>query len=57
MVAPCLSLLGRTGNGLGHAFTKLELTNQGVSNIDLLKQYKHVRYVVCAEGVCKTAVY
>ncbi|KAJ3041150.1 Leucine-rich repeat-containing protein 23 [Rhizophlyctis rosea] len=45
LVATHLSLLARTGNGLAHAYTRLELHNEGITNVDALEYYPHLRYV------------
>lgn len=45
IVANHISLLARTGNGLSHAFTKLEIHGQGITNLDLLEHYPHLRYL------------
>ena len=47
MVATHLSLLARTDNGLAHAYTRLELHKEGVTNVDALEYYPHLRYLVC----------
>ena len=41
-----LSVLARTGNGLSHAYTKLELHNTGATTIDAVEYYPHIRYIV-----------
>ncbi|KAK5863654.1 hypothetical protein PBY51_000668 [Eleginops maclovinus] len=40
-----LSLLCRTGNGLGHAFVKVDLTDKGLSDIASIKTFIHLRFV------------
>lgn len=40
-----LSLLCRTGNGLGHAFVKLEVTEKGLTDISALSTFVHLRFV------------
>lgn len=47
-VANGLSILGKIGSGLAHAYTKLELHNLGVTGIDVLEQYPHIRLLVSA---------
>lgn len=46
MISKGISLLARTGNGLSMAYTKLDLHDKGLSAIDVLEQYPHLRYVV-----------
>ena len=45
-VASALSVLSRTGNGLAHAYIKLELHNVALTSLEVLDQYPHLRYVV-----------
>ncbi|KAJ3416665.1 Leucine-rich repeat-containing protein 23 [Chytridiales sp. JEL 0842] len=45
LLAQHISLLARTGNGLSHAYTRLELTGKNLGNIDLLESYVHLRYL------------
>ncbi|XP_038595620.1 leucine-rich repeat-containing protein 23 [Micropterus salmoides] len=40
-----LSLLCRTGNGLGHAFVKLDLKDNGLSDITAVSSFIHLRFL------------
>ncbi|XP_056157704.1 leucine-rich repeat-containing protein 23 [Lampris incognitus] len=40
-----LSLLCRTGNGLSHAFVKLDLREKGLTDIDAIGNYIHLRFL------------
>nr|XP_020472226.1 leucine-rich repeat-containing protein 23 [Monopterus albus] len=40
-----LSLLCRTGNGMGHAFIKLNLNNKGLHDIAAISSYIHLRFL------------
>ncbi|XP_072306342.1 leucine-rich repeat-containing protein 23 [Eucyclogobius newberryi] len=40
-----LSLLGKTGNGLGHAFIKLDLKERGLSDISAISKFIHIRFL------------
>ncbi|XP_070825668.1 leucine-rich repeat-containing protein 23 [Chaetodon trifascialis] len=40
-----LSLLCRTGNGLGHAFIKLDLKNRRLNDISTISDYIHLRFL------------
>ncbi|XP_027144323.1 leucine-rich repeat-containing protein 23 [Larimichthys crocea] len=40
-----LSLLCRTGNGLGHAFVKLELQDKSLNDIAAISSFIHVRFL------------
>ncbi|CAL8368037.1 unnamed protein product [Lota lota] len=44
-IVPGLSLLCRTGNGLAHAFVKLDLNDKKLSNIEALHKYVHLRFL------------
>jgi hypothetical protein len=46
LIAKGISLLSKTGNGLSHAYTKLELHSLELTGIDILQHYPHLRYVV-----------
>jgi hypothetical protein len=41
-----LSQIARTGDGLCHAFTKLQVSGKGVTSIEILAQYPHLRFLV-----------
>ncbi|KAI9202928.1 uncharacterized protein BJ171DRAFT_600383 [Polychytrium aggregatum] len=45
LVGQNLSLLARTGNGLNHAYTRLEIHNKDITNLDILENYPHLRYL------------
>ncbi|KAL3862321.1 hypothetical protein ACJMK2_008298 [Sinanodonta woodiana] len=45
IVAESLSLLCKTGDGIGHAFVRLDLHERGLTQINLLKSFVHLRYV------------
>ncbi|XP_031172381.1 leucine-rich repeat-containing protein 23 isoform X2 [Sander lucioperca] len=40
-----LSLLCRTGNGLGHAFVKVDLKDKGLNGIAAISSYTHLRFL------------
>ncbi|XP_042348559.1 leucine-rich repeat-containing protein 23 [Plectropomus leopardus] len=40
-----LSLLCRTGNGLGHAFVRVELQDKGLNDITAISRFIHLRFV------------
>ncbi|KAG5461966.1 MAG: hypothetical protein BJ554DRAFT_5763 [Olpidium bornovanus] len=47
VIAAHISLLARTGNGLSHAYTRLEIHAKGITSIDILgESYPHLRYLV-----------
>ncbi|KAL2916223.1 hypothetical protein HK105_204314 [Polyrhizophydium stewartii] len=50
LIAKSLSLIARTGNGLAHAYTRFELHGAGVTTLDNLEKYPHVRYVDCSDN-------
>ncbi|KAJ8360812.1 hypothetical protein SKAU_G00173370 [Synaphobranchus kaupii] len=45
MVEPGLSLLCRTGNGLSHAFVKLDLKDRRLTDLTLLSSFVHLRFL------------
>ncbi|KAM6141049.1 leucine-rich repeat-containing protein 23 [Pterocles gutturalis] len=45
-----LSLLCKTGNGLAHAYVKLEAKDKGLTDISLLECFIHLRYVDLSEN-------
>lgn len=53
MISLNLSVLARTGNGLNHAYVKLELHEKGITGVDGIDQFPHLRYVVSTLAPCK----
>uniref|UniRef100_A0AAY4D6M4 Leucine-rich repeat-containing protein 23 n=2 Tax=Denticeps clupeoides TaxID=299321 RepID=A0AAY4D6M4_9TELE len=45
ILVPGLSLLARTGNGLSHAFVKLDLKEKSLTDIALIKSFVHLRFL------------
>ncbi|CAH1802454.1 unnamed protein product [Owenia fusiformis] len=45
MMAECLSLLCKTGDGLAHAYVRVDLHERDLTDISLLNSYIHLRYV------------
>ncbi|XP_012493281.1 PREDICTED: leucine-rich repeat-containing protein 23 [Propithecus coquereli] len=50
MMKEALSLLCKTGNGLAHAYVKLEVKERDLTDISLLRSYIHLRYVDVSEN-------
>ncbi|KAF6120137.1 leucine rich repeat containing 23 [Phyllostomus discolor] len=50
MMKEGLSLLCKTGNGLAHAYVKLEVKERDLTDISLLRYYIHLRYVDISEN-------
>ncbi|CAK6443738.1 unnamed protein product [Pipistrellus nathusii] len=50
MMKEGLSLLCKTGNGLAHAYVKLEVKERELTDIHLLRNYIHLRYVDISEN-------
>jgi hypothetical protein len=46
VISQNLSLIGRTANGLSHAYLRLELHEKEITNTSGLNQFPHVRYLV-----------
>jgi len=47
-----LKLLARTANGVSFAFTRLEIHEENLCNIEVLQKFKHLRYVVSLYFKC-----
>ncbi|KAL4622611.1 leucine-rich repeat-containing protein 23 [Arapaima gigas] len=45
MIAESLSLLCKTGNGLAHAFVKLDLRKRNLTEIGLISSFVHLRFL------------
>ncbi|MGH0119772.1 UNVERIFIED_CONTAM: hypothetical protein FKN15_025651 [Acipenser sinensis] len=45
MVAEGLSLLCKVGNGLGHAYTRLDVKERGVTELSALAPFIHIRFL------------
>ncbi|XP_035697868.1 leucine-rich repeat-containing protein 23-like [Branchiostoma floridae] len=45
MLGDCLSLLCKTGNGLAHAYVRLDIHEREITDISILKSFIHLRYV------------
>ncbi|XP_067946319.1 leucine-rich repeat-containing protein 23-like [Watersipora subatra] len=45
VIAECLSLLCKTGDGLSHAYVRLDVHEREITDISLLEQFIHLRYV------------
>nr|XP_021492612.1 leucine-rich repeat-containing protein 23 isoform X3 [Meriones unguiculatus] len=50
MMKEGLSLLCKTGNGLGHAYIKLEAKDRDLTDINILRAFIHLRYVDISEN-------
>ncbi|KAM9856032.1 leucine-rich repeat-containing protein 23 [Aulostomus maculatus] len=48
-----LSLLCRAGNGLGHAFVKLELVDKELEEVAALRSYIHIRFLDLSDNCLK----
>ncbi|KAJ3331699.1 hypothetical protein HDU76_002457 [Blyttiomyces sp. JEL0837] len=53
VIAPHISLLARTGNGLSYAYTRLEIHGKNIRNIDILENYVHLRYIDLSDNSIK----
>ncbi|KAJ3092689.1 Leucine-rich repeat-containing protein 23 [Quaeritorhiza haematococci] len=53
MVTEGVSLLARTGNGLSYAYTRLELHGKGITDLLLLEQYPHLRYLDLSDNALR----
>ena len=50
LISKSLSLISKTGNGLSHAYTRLEIHGKGITNLDHLEKFPHVRHVDCSDN-------
>lgn len=46
LIAPNVSLIGRTATGLSHAYIRLEMHEKDITNLNNLQNYPHLRYIV-----------
>uniref|UniRef100_A0A8C6XYQ5 Leucine-rich repeat-containing protein 23 n=1 Tax=Naja naja TaxID=35670 RepID=A0A8C6XYQ5_NAJNA len=53
MVKEGLSLLCKTGNGLAHAFVKLEVREKELTDITFIHNYIHLRYVDLSDNLLR----
>ncbi|XP_060618585.1 leucine-rich repeat-containing protein 23 isoform X1 [Anolis sagrei] len=53
MMKEGLSLLCKTGNGLAHAFVKLEVREKEVTDITLIQNFIHLRYVDLSDNLIR----
>ncbi|XP_071146592.1 leucine-rich repeat-containing protein 23-like isoform X2 [Mytilus edulis] len=44
-IAECLSLLCKTGDGLAHAYVRLDVHDRQLTDINILKSFIHLRYL------------
>jgi hypothetical protein len=51
LIAPRISTLGKSANGAGLVFVKLEVNGVQLDNVSLLSNYPHLRYLV-GDVVC-----
>lgn len=52
----CLSLLCKTDSGLAHAYVKLDAKQMKLTNIELLNQYEHLRYVNLSQNYLENVI-
>ncbi|KAK7093650.1 hypothetical protein V1264_007356 [Littorina saxatilis] len=53
IIAESLSLLCKTGDGLSHAYVRLDIHERGVTDISILKSFIHLRYVDVSKNALK----
>jgi len=44
-IGECLSLICKTGNGLAHAYVRLDIRQKEITDISILKHFIHLRYI------------
>ncbi|XP_041377909.1 leucine-rich repeat-containing protein 23-like [Gigantopelta aegis] len=45
MISECLSLLCKTGDGLAHAYVRLDIRDREITDINMLNSFIHLRYI------------
>ncbi|EGF77690.1 hypothetical protein BATDEDRAFT_91521 [Batrachochytrium dendrobatidis JAM81] len=50
LMAKSMSLITRTGNGLTYAYARVEIHEAGITSLDSIEAYPHLRYVDCAHN-------
>eukprot|EP00770_Monocercomonoides_exilis_P015147 MONOS_15093.1-p1 / transcript=MONOS_15093.1 / gene=MONOS_15093 / organism=Monocercomonoides_exilis_PA203 / gene_product=axonemal leucine-rich repeat protein / transcript_product=axonemal leucine-rich repeat protein / location=Mono_scaffold01142:7270-8832(-) / protein_length=408 / sequence_SO=supercontig / SO=protein_coding / is_pseudo=false len=45
MIGPCLSHLQASNEGLSQAYTRLTMVDMGIENIDIISQYRFLRFI------------
>ncbi|CAG5135979.1 unnamed protein product [Candidula unifasciata] len=53
MIAEGISLLCKTGDGLSHAYVRLDVHDRDVTDIDMLQSYIHLRYVDISKNMLR----
>ncbi|TPX38248.1 hypothetical protein SmJEL517_g00381 [Synchytrium microbalum] len=53
IIAGCLSNLSRTSNGLSVAYTKLDCRSKSIADIDLLRNFHHLKFVDLSDNAIK----
>jgi len=57
-IPDCLSLLCKTGSGLSHAYVKFDAREKDFTNVDILKQFIHLRYIdLSVNLICDISVF
>ncbi|KAI8930289.1 hypothetical protein BC831DRAFT_440006 [Entophlyctis helioformis] len=54
LISKSLSLIARTGTGLSHAYTRLEIHGKGITNLEAIDKFPHLRYVDCSDNALLT---
>ncbi|KAK3702241.1 hypothetical protein QZH41_016769 [Actinostola sp. cb2023] len=57
MLAESLSLLCKTGNGLAHAYVRLDIHDKELTDVSILNCFIHLRYVVVVYTVLPVFIY
>ncbi|KAH6567735.1 hypothetical protein BASA62_005950 [Batrachochytrium salamandrivorans] len=50
LISKSVSLISRTGDGLSYAYSRLDIHNTGVTSLDTLETYPHLRYIDCSDN-------
>ncbi|KAJ3310283.1 Leucine-rich repeat-containing protein 23 [Boothiomyces sp. JEL0838] len=50
LISQNLSLIARTAVGLSHAYTRLELHEKEITNLNAISSFPHLRYIDCSDN-------
>ncbi len=55
IISQRISLIARTANGVSHAFTRFEIHDTEITNLNGLNEFPHLRYIVSVKIVLRIA--
>ena len=57
VLAESLSLLCKTGNGLAHAYVRLDIHDRDITDINILNCFIHLRYLVSKYNIINNMIH